>query len=332
MASKANLDRITVSVGDISAAAAQIGNTVRRTPLIAAADLTARAGQRVHLKLENLQHTGSFKIRGATNAVLQLQPAQQQAGVVAVSTGNHGRGVAAAAKEAGVGCTVCMSSLVPDNKVAAVRALGAQVEIVGNSQDDADLRADELEAAGVTRLPPFDHGDVIAGQGTIALELLEQNPGLQEVVVPLSGGGLISGIAIAAKAIKPGIRIIGVTMDRGPAMMLSQQAGHPVQVEEEASLADSLGGGIGLQNAHTFAIVRHLVDDMILVSEDEIARAIAYLYWHAGQIVEGGAAVGAAALLAGKYQPKGVTALVISGSNIDPSRHRQLVMSHRELD
>ena len=316
----------TVTLQDIYRARRAIAGRIRRTPLAVSDTLSRAAGAPVHLKLEHLQITGSFKLRGATNAVLALSPEQRGKGVVGVSTGNHGRGLAYAAKQAGARCVICMSRLVPQNKVDAIKALGAEVRIVGASQDDAQLEVDSLVAEqGMTMLPPFDHADVIAGQGTLGLELIKDLPELETCIVPVSGGGLIAGIARAIKSANPRARVVGVTMAQGAAMYQSQKAGRPVEVEETASLADSLGGGIGQDNRYTFAMVRELVDDLLLVEEDQIADAIRHAYWREQQIIEGGAAVGIAALRAGLVERPGVTAVVLSGGNIDMTQHARLI-------
>ena len=174
-------------------------------------------------------------------------------------------------------------------------------------------------------LPPFDHADIIAGQGTLGLEILEDLPEAETLLVPLSGGGLIAGIAMTAKTVKPTIRIVGISMERGAAMHESLTAGHPVAVEELPSLADSLGGGIGLENKHTFAMVRDLVDEVLLVSEAEIAGAIRHAYAQERQIIEGGAAVGIAALLRRTTPAWGATVALLSGANIDMDLHRRIV-------
>jgi threonine dehydratase len=315
----------TVTLRDIYLARRRIAWRIRRTPLVLSDSLTQRAGQPVHLKLEQHQITGSFKLRGATNAVAALSEAQRQAGVVGVSTGNHGRGLAYAARRAGVRAVICMSSLVPSNKVEAIEALGAEVRIVGRSQDEAEEEVAKLVAAGMTMVPPFDHAHVIAGQGTLGAEILEDLPEVGAVVVPLSGGGLIAGVARAVKAADPAIRVVGVTMARGAAMYESQKAGRPVQVEELPSLADALGGGIGLDNRFTFPMVRDLVDDLLLVDEDEIALAIRHAYWQERQVIEGSGAVGIAALLAGRIEGPGPIVLVVSGGNVDMQQHARLI-------
>lgn len=220
---------------------------------------------------------------------------------------------------------ICMSELVPANKVEGIRAQGAEIRIIGRSQDEAQEEADRLADAGMTMLPPFDHPDVIAGQGTLGLELLEQLPDLQTVLVPLSGGGLISGVALALKHHNPQIRVMGISMERGAAMIASQHAGHPVQVEELPTLADSLGGGIGLNNRHTFEMVRDLVDELVLVNEVEIAEAIRHAYWSERQVIEGSGSVGIAAVLANKVTLQGPSVLLLSGGNIDMNLHKQII-------
>lgn len=309
--------RVTLQAIREAASALGPGSGVLRSPLIPAA-LSDRIGVDVLLKLETLQPTGAFKLRGATNAVSRLTGDEARRGVVCCSTGNHGRAVAHAARARGIPATVCLSSLVPQVKVDAVAALGARVVRHGASQDEAQVMADRLSAEeGLVALPPFDHPHVIAGQGTIGLELLEDRPDLDTVLVPLSGGGLLAGIAVALKALKPSVRVIGLSMERGAAMAASLRAGQPVEVPELPTLADSLGGGIGLANRHTFALCRNLVDDVILLTEAEIYQGMRWMLLRERMVVEGAAAVGAAALLAGKVHPHGPTALIVSGQNVD---------------
>ena len=296
-------------------AARAIDGIALRTPLVSSA-----LGDNVLLKLETLQPIGAFKLRGAAYAISRLDQGQQSRGVVCASTGNHGRAVAYAAQGLGIHATVCLSELVPDVKVKAIEALGAEVRRCGATQADAEAEVRRLVAEeGRIDIPPFDHPHVIAGQGTIGLELLEDRPDLETLVVPMSGGGLIAGIAMAAKALKPSIRVIGVTMDRGAAMAESLRAGKLVEVEELPTLADSLGGGIA-DNRYTFRMCGELVDESVLVTEQEIYRAMAALLLEEGIVAEGGAAVGYAALLVGKIIAEGPTAIVISGRNVDISR------------
>nr|WP_252727204.1 hydroxyectoine utilization dehydratase EutB [Paracoccus sp. C2R09] len=307
---------------DILAARDRIAGQVLETPVAQSIALGERAGVPVWLKLEHRQTTGAFKLRGATNAVMRLG---RVAGVTTASTGNHGRALAHAARQAGTPAVICMSSLVPQNKLDAIRDLGAEARIVGDSQDDAFHEARRLKRdEGFALIPPFDHPDVIAGQGTLGLELLEQVPDAATVAIPLSGGGLLAGVAAALKARRPDIRIVGISMERGAAMAASLAAGHPVEVRELPTLADSLGGGIGLQNRLTFAMVRKLMDDLILLPEDDIAAGIRHLAAE-GHVVEGAAAVGAGAILSGRLVSAGPVVLVVSGANIDPAAHAAIL-------
>ncbi|MFO7539648.1 MAG: hydroxyectoine utilization dehydratase EutB [Chloroflexota bacterium] len=304
---------------DIFLAQQKIYPLARRTPLIYSPALSNLADTAVTLKLETVQEIGAFKIRGAANKILNLTPAQKERGVVTVSTGNHGRAVAYVAQQVGIRAVVCISEQVPANKVAAIEQLGAEVVITGQSQDDAGEKADQLVAEqGLTMIHPFDDPYIIAGQGTIGLELLQERPSLSSVLVPLSGGGLIAGIGLALKTAAPDLRVIGVSMERGPVMYHSLQAGYPVQLEELPTLADSLQGGIGLDNHYTYQMVQQFVDDIILVSEEEIAAAMAFAFRRHHLVLEGGAAVGIAALMSGKASQLGEeTAVVLSGGNVD---------------
>jgi threonine dehydratase len=315
-----------VTLADIEAARKRIAGKVVRTPTVPSDPLSEIAGAPVHLKREHRQTTGSFKLRGASNAVAALKPDEKRRGVVAASTGNHGRALAHAAKLEGIRAVVCMSRLVPGNKVSEIRRLGAEVRIVGNSQDDAQEEVERLVAhEGLLMLPPFDCIYIIAGQGTIGLEMLEDVPDTATVAVPVSGGGLAAGIATAVKALKQSVKVVGVSMARGAAMKASLDAGRPVLVEELPTLADSLGGGIGLDNRFTFHICRDLLDEIVLLSEDEIAAGITHAYAKEREIVEGAGAVGIAALLAGKIKADGPLVLLTSGCNIDMDLHRRVI-------
>lgn len=321
---------MTVTLSDILSARARIAGKIEQTPCAPSPSLSQLCGVPVHLKLEHRQTAGSFKLRGVSNAVAMLNEDERRHGVVAASTGNHGRALAHAAKLEGITATICMSRLVPRNKLDEIERLGAAIRIVGESQDDAQVEVERLVAEdGMTMVPPFDHAGVIAGQGTLGLEIGEQVPDLDTVLVPLSGGGLASGVAAAVKSLNPKAKIIGVTMARGAAMKASLDAGMPVQVREEASLADSLGGGIGLDNHFTFAMCRDLLDDVILLSEGEIAAGMIHAYERECEIVEGAGAVGIAALLAGKVKPGGPAVLILSGRNIDMKLHRRVVCGEK---
>lgn len=304
-------------LADIFAARQRIAGTAIRTPLVPSQYLSKARGKDILLKLEMTQPTGAFKLRGAANAVFALP--DDVAGIVCCSTGNHGRSVAFAARKRGLKAVVCMSALVPEAKVEGIRALGAEIRIVGRSQDEALAESLRLrDAEGLVEISPFDDALVIAGQGTIGLEILAERPDVETLLVPLSGGGLAAGIAIAAKAIKPAVRVIGVSMDRGAAMEASIRAGQPVEVTEVASLADSLGGGIGLDNRLSFAICRDLLDDIVLVSEEEIYHAMQTLYYEDRMVAEGASVVGIAALQAGKLAPlSGPVATIVTGRNLD---------------
>jgi len=311
----------------IDAASERLAGRVIRTELRRAAGLSRHCGVPIWLKLENRQTTGSFKLRGATNAIALLTAQDRAQGLVTASTGNHGRALVHATTAAGACCAVFISTLVPRNKLEALQALGATIRVVGRSQDEAEDAARALASAeGMTFVPPFDDPAVIEGQGTIGAEILADLPDVDLVLVPLSGGGLAAGVAAAIKARRPGVRVIGVSMARGAAMHASLQAGRPVEMEEMLSLADSLGGGLGRNNRHTFAMARDLLDGVLLVSEAKIAAGIRAAAAE-GEVVEGAGAVGIGALLAGKVALRGPVVALLSGSNIDPHLHRRILES-----
>lgn len=307
------------SLADILAARKVIAGVADATPFIPSPFMTTRTGHDFLLKLENMQPIGAFKLRGAMNAVMNLPP--ETSGVTCCSTGNHGRGVAYAAARRGMRAVICMSSLVPKAKVDGIRALGAEVMICGTSQDDALAESQRLvETEGLVEISPFDDPLVIAGQGTIGLEMMEARPDVDTILVPLSGGGLAAGVAVAAKSVNPGVRVIGVTMDRGAAMHLSIAAGMPVEVEEVPSLADSLGGGIGMANRLSFPLCRQYLDETVLVSEEEIRDAMQVLFYEDRIVAEGASVVGLAAILSGKLSPPdGPVGTIITGRNPDMS-------------
>lgn len=310
---------------NITAAQDRISAIIVNTPLIPSPFLSERAGEQFLLKLEMMQPVGAFKLRGAANAVFCLK--NNGRGVTCCSTGNHGRGVAYAARARGIEAVICMSRLVPQVKVDGIRALGAQVRIVGDSQDEALEESLRLVGEdGLTEISPFDDANVIAGQGTIGLEILEANPEIATILVPLSGGGLAGGIALAAKHINPAIKVIGISMQRGAAMFESIRAGKPVEVTEYASLADSLGGGIGLDNKLSFDLCRDYLDDIVLVSEAEIYRAMQVLFYEDRMVCEGASAVGVAALMAGKLDSlKGPVVSIVTGRNVDMGDYLKVI-------
>ncbi len=308
-------------LADIYQADHLIRESIYRTPLIESPWLSKISGCRIFLKLESLQVTGSFKIRGAANKMLSLKKEEKKRGVIAVSSGNHGRAVAYVARNFGIPVVVCVSETVPENKVSAIQDLGAEVMVAGKTYDEAAEAALQVQIErGLTMVHPFDDPIVIAGQGTIGLELLEEQPDIDTVVVPLSGGGLLGGIALTLKAINPEIQTIGVSMDQGAAMVESLKAGQVVEIVEEHSLADALIGGLGSDNRHTFKIIQKYVDQTVLVTEDEIAAGMTFALEKEHLVVEGGGAVGIAALLADKVRNLGVkVVVVISGSNVNLS-------------
>ena len=260
-----------ITLKEVFKARKRIAPIVRTTPLIQAPQLSEQQGRPVHLKLENLQETGSFKLRGAANALLGLSDDEKARGVLAFSTGNHGRAVAWVARELNISCTICLSERVPAYRVAAMEAFGARVVQKGASQDDAYNVALALERdKGLTMVKPFDDPNVIAGQGTIGLEILEAVPEVDTLVVPVSGGGLAAGVARVLKAADPAIQVIGVSMEVAPAMYHSLKSGKPVEVTEKDSIADALLGGIGLDNAYTYPMVERYLDRIDLVSEAQI--------------------------------------------------------------
>lgn len=316
---------MTVTLADILAARRIIRGVADATPFVPSPFMAKAAGHDFLLKLENMQPVGAFKLRGALNAVAHLP--EGVTGVTCCSTGNHGRGVAFAAKARGLRAVICMSELVPEAKVAGIRALGAEVRIVGRSQDAALAESRRLCAAeGLVEISPFDDPHVIAGQGTIGLEMLEARPDLAAILVPLSGGGLAAGVAVAAKAVNPGIRVIGVTMERGAAMHAALRAGHPVEVTEEPSLADSLGGGIGMENRLSFPLCQALLDEVVLVSEEEIRDAMQVLYHEDRIVAEGASVTGIAAMLSGRVTlPAGPVATIVTGRNLDMSVFTKVV-------
>lgn len=322
-----------LSLDAIKAAQRTIRPYAIRTPLRPALSLSD-SSREVRLKLETTQPTGAFKLRGAVNALSRLSRRQRERGVVCASTGNHGRALAYAASQLGSQATICVSSLVPRNKLEAIRALGADVRVHGNSQDEAHQLVERLvNERELTEIPPFDHLDVMAGQGTIGIEILEDWPEVDTLIMGISGGGLASGVAAAARAINPSIRIIGVSPVRGAAMAASLEAGQPVDVEELPTLADSLGGGIGLDNRYTFAHVRALVDELVLLEEAQIAAAMRHLFYEEQLVTEGAGAAGVAVVMdkvlrAGlNTLPGERIAVVISGGNVDMREFLALMKS-----
>lgn len=318
-----------ITMRDIYLARQKIAPIVKRTPLIYSDWLTERTGSSIYLKLENLQETGSFKIRGAANKLLNLSPDVRERGVVTVSSGNHGKAISYVAHQLGIRAVVCLSEAVPEVKREAIRRSGAEAIVHGKTYDEAMEYASHLqEEQGLVMIHPFDDPLVIAGQGTIGLELLQDLPQIDTVVVPLSGGGLLGGISLALKSAHTEIRAVGVSMERGPAMVESLRAGKVVNIVEEPTIADALAGGIA-PNAYTFDILQKYVDDTILVSEEEIASAMAFALEKHHLVIEGGGAVGVAALLYRKVKRPGQhVVVVVSGGNVDLSLLLKVAHDH----
>ncbi len=289
------------------------------TPVLASPELDERTGAHVWLKLENLQVTGSFKVRGAANKILSLSRGEKERGIVTISSGNHGRAVAFVADLLDIPSVVCVPEWVDPTKLAAIRRHRAETVLYGKTYDEAEERSFQLERERrLVYVHPFDDPLVIAGQGTIGLELIEQLPLLDTAIVPLSGGGLISGVTLALKRSNPEFRVVGVSAANARVMHESLEAGKPIAYPEEETIANALAGGIGLDNRHTFELVRDLVDEYVLVSEDEIRDAMAFAATEHKLVVEGGGAVGIAALLAGSVSVQGENvAVVVSGGNIE---------------
>jgi threonine dehydratase len=297
-------------LADIDEAAQRLVGVARVTPVYGSETFSRLAGRQIHLKAENLQRTGSFKIRGAVNKIALLAPAEREAGVVAASAGNHGQAVAWAAREAGIAATVFMPEESPMAKVEATVNYGAQVELVGEGFDEALAAALELtETRGATFVHAFDDPQVIAGQGTIGLELAEQLGETDVVVIPIGGGGLASGIALALRERRPRVRLVGV------------QAANCAPFAGAAEHGFTIAEGIWVKRPGelTSSILGDLLDDVVTVTEEEISHAIVLCLERTKLVVEGAAAAGVAALLAGKVEGTGPAATILSGGNIDPT-------------
>ena len=291
-----------------------------KTPVVPLGPSAGAAGAEaaVFLKLESLQSAGSFKMRGAANRLAKLLAERARKGVVAVSSGNHGRAVAEAGRRLNVPVAVCVPEWTDPSKLRAMRAAGARVVVAGPSYDEAEREAARLEAEeGLAMVHPFDDPDVIEGQGTLGLEILEQVPGLEEAIVPLSGGGLVAGVALALRSRSPGVRVVAVSAERAAVMHRSLLAGRPVEAPDQDTLASALSGGIGLDNRFTFDIVQDAVSEHAVVSEEAVRAAVARAFGELRLVVEGGGAVGLAALWSGAYRPRGTAVVIVSGGNID---------------
>ena len=308
----------------VRAAARRLAGVAIRTPLLSAPWLSALAGVEVRLKCENLQRAGAFKMRGAYNTIASLADEERRRGVITASSGNHGQAVALAARMFGVPAVVVMPTTAPPVKVEGVKSYGGEVVFAGTTSTERFQKAQELLAErGLVMIPPFDDPRIIAGQGTVGLEILEDWPEVEQVLVPIGGGGLLSGVAAYVKREKPPCAVIGVEPENANAMRQSLDAGQAVTIESKPTVADGLmpvrPGDL------TFAHCRALVDDIVLVGEDSIVHATRDLLLRSKLLVEFSGAATTAALTSGRFRPQGPTAVVLSGGNLDPGTIRGLL-------
>ncbi|PYY34955.1 threonine ammonia-lyase [Curtobacterium sp. MCPF17_046] len=316
------------TLADIEAARETIAGVARVTPMETSKFLEGLLGSPVHLKCENLQRTGAYKVRGAYNRLFTLSAEQREAGVVAASAGNHAQGVAFAARELGIPATIFTPVGVALPKLQATRRYGADVVLRGHSVEEALSAAKDFAIrTGAVFIPPFDHPAVIAGQGTVGLEIVDQVPDVDTVVVPIGGGGVISGIAIAVKGMAErlgrDIRVIGVQAENAAAYPSSIQAGEPVTITTSPTIADGIA--VARPGDMNFPIIRDLVDEIVTVSDDDVARALLVLLERAKLVVEAAGAVGVAAIMAGAVHDTGRTVVLLSGGNIDPLMMERII-------
>ena len=309
---------LPVTLDDVLAAQELLSGIIAPTPLEFSQALTDRVGGAVHLKCENLKRAGSFKIRGAYTRMSRLSDEEKARGVVAASAGNHAQGVALAAQMLGISSTVFMPLGAPIPKLMATRAYGAHVEQLGTSIDECLVRAKQFETeTGAVLIHPFDHVDIVAGQGTCGLEILEQCPEVKTILVSVGGGGLLAGITTVVKATRPDVRVIGVQADKAAAYPPSLAAGRPVPLTSMATMADGIA--VGCPGEVPYAIVRELVDSIETVSEESLSGALLFLLERAKLLVEPAGAAAVARLLdAGPHAYDGPVVAVLSGGNIDP--------------
>jgi threonine dehydratase len=306
-----------VTIADVRAAAELLADVAIRTPVEDSRWLSRLAGGRVALKCENLQRTGSFKIRGAYVRIARLTDEERRNGVVAASAGNHAQGVALAASMLGTTAHVFMPEGAPLPKVAATKAYGAQVEIAGMTVDEALVAAKEYaEKCGSVFIHPFDHADVIAGQGTVGLEILDQVPDVRTILVCTGGGGLVSGLAVAVKALRPDVRVVGVQAQQAAAFPASLAVGHPVPLDSMSTIADGIA--VGCPGDITLRHVGALVDEVVTVSEEALSRALLMCLERAKLVVEPAGVAGVAALMETPTAFEPPVVAVLSGGNVDP--------------
>lgn len=317
-----------LSLHDIQKAQETIKDIVKKTDILESAKLSSITGANIYYKCENLQKTGSFKVRGACNKIANLTDKEKASGVIASSAGNHAQGVALGAKMNNIEATIVMPATAPLSKVTATKSYGANVVLEGLVYDDAYAKAVQLQKeTGATFLHPFNDEYVIAGQGTIGLEIFEQmNNKVDTILCPIGGGGIIAGVAVAAKALNPNVKIIGVQTANIPSMAESMKAGKVTTAFKSTSVADGIS--VKTVGELTFSIVKDLVDEVVLVEEDEIAEGLLFLIENQKVVAEGSGAVTTAAILSGKYKPEAGENVVciISGGNIDVNTLNKIVV------
>lgn len=307
---------VTIGIEDVRAAAGRIRPYVHRTPLLTSRSLSERAGLDIRLKCENLQRAGAFKIRGAMNALLQLSEDERQRGVVAFSSGNHAQGVALAARTLGIKATIVMPEGSVPGKVAATEGYGAEVVTAGVTAATRDTVAREIAArTGAAVIPPFDDDRIIAGAGTVGLEIVEEWPEVQNIVVPLGGGGLLAGIALAATSVKPKVAVYGVEPRAGNDGEQSFRTGKIVSIQPPKTIAD--GARTLAIGARNFAIMRERVRDVVSVEDDVLLDVLKFAMYRTKLVIEPTGALGIAAVLSKQLDLKGPTAIVVSGGNLD---------------
>jgi threonine dehydratase len=314
-----------VTLDDVRDAAEQIKGVAHRTPVLTSRTLDGLVGAQVFLKCENLQRVGAFKFRGAYNAISRLSPEQRAKGIAAYSSGNHAQAVALAARELGTTAVILMPADTPASKAAAVAGYGAEVVTYDRYTEDREVIGRKLaDDRGLALIPPYEHPHVIAGQGTAALELLEEVGELDAVVVPVGGGGLIAGSATAAKGLQPGIRVVGVEPAAGDDTKRSLAAGERVSIPVPRTIAD--GQAAATPGELTFSVNRRLVDEVVLVSDDEIRAAMRFAFDRMKVVMEPSGATGVAALLAGRLSPVPARiGVIVSGGNVDWLRFAEIV-------
>lgn len=321
------MTELAISYADVVAAAGRITGVAHRTPVMTSATADAKTGGTLFFKCENLQRTGAFKIRGACNAVSQLTPEQRASGVVAYSSGNHAQALALAATLQGVRATIVMPQDAPATKLAATRGYGAEVVLFDRYAEAADVAVARLQAErGGTQIPPFDHPHVMAGQGTVAKELIEEVGPLDLLIVPTGGGGLLSGCATAARALNPGCRILGVEPEAGNDAQQSLRSGAIVRIDAPRTIAD--GAQSRSVGQLTFPVLLRLVDDIETVSDADLVETMKFLAGRMKLLVEPTGCLAAAAILSGKIDVRGKrVGIVLTGGNVDLDRFASLVQA-----